>query len=464
MPQKEKNAALREFRESRPDLEAEFEREQAFVVALNNVIKKGPFDLGSGDTDLYQAFAWRNWQLLRNSGRFAVVIPRSALSGSALAQWRREILTRGAFADVCFLLNNQQWVFADVHPQYTIGLTVGEKGGQPVVRWAGPFNNESDFLAKAQDLAEVPAEEFLSWSNNVAFPLIPDPLSARIFRQMKRSPRFDQHDPEWEFRPFRELDATNDKSLLEFDTDSDRGRVPIYTGASFNLWNPAAGPPYAYAKESVLRRHFKEKLASAVDRARSVYFGMKFDQGVLPMDSARLAFRDIARATDSRTMICCLLPPGVSAVHKAPLIVRRAGTAKAEAALLGIMSSIPFDWATRRWVELTMSFELLNSFPVPRPALESGMGARIVQISGLLAAADERYRDWAAEVGVPVGAIKSQAEKDELLAEVDALVSLLYGLTDAEVCHVFATFHRGWDYDARLTAVLKHFGAWKDKA
>jgi hypothetical protein len=464
MQQKEKNAALREFRESRHDLEAEFEREQELVAALNNVIKKGPFDLGSGDTDLYQAFAWRNWQLLRNSGRFAIVIPRSALAGSALAHWRREILTRGSFADVCFLLNNQQWVFADVHPQYTIGLTVGEKSGQPVVRWAGPFNNEEDFLAKAHDLAEVPAEEFLSWSNNVAFPLIPDPLSAQIFRQMKRSPRFDQHGPDWEFRPFRELDATNDKSLLEFDTDSDRGRVPIYTGASFNLWNPVAGPPYAYAKESVLRRHFEEKLASAVDRARSVYFGMKFDKGVLPMDSARLAFRDIARATDSRTMICCLLPPGVSAVHKAPLIVRRAGTAKAEAALLGIISSVPFDWATRRWVELTMSFELLNSFPVPRPGLDGGLGARLVQISGLVAAVDERYANWASELGVPVGSITSQAEKDELLAELDAIVSLLYGLTADEVCHVFATFHRGWDYDARLTAVLKHFGAWKDKA
>jgi len=317
---------------------------------------------------------------------------------------------------------------------------------------------------KAADLAELPADEFVSWSNNVAFPLIPDPLSAEIFRKMKRSPRFDQKSPDWEFRPFRELDATGDKSILEFDTDSARERIPIYSGASFNLWSPDAGSPYAYAKDTVLRQHFKGKLAGAVERARSVYFGMKFPKGVLPMDSARLAFRDIARATDSRTMICCLLPPGVAAVHKAPLIVRMRGTVQAEAALLGIMSSIPFDWATRRWVELTMSFELLSSFPVPRPELNGGIGARVIQIAGLLAAVDERYSGWASELGVPVGSVETQTEKDALCAELDALVSLLYGLSEDQVEHVFATFHRGWKYEPRLEAVLGHYRTWKGKA
>ena len=60
--------------------------------------------------------------------------------------------------------------------------------------------------------------------------------------------------------------------------------------------------------------------------------------------------------------------------------------------------------------------------------------------------------------------MKSQAEKDELIAELDALVSLLYGLSEDQVEHVFATFHRGWDYEPRLQTVLKHYRAWKDKA
>ena len=88
----------------------------------------------------------------------------------------------------------------------------------------------------------------------------------------------------------------------------------------------------------------------------------------------------------------------------------------------------------------------------------------MVEIAGRLAAVDDRYADWAAEVGVPVGSVKTAAEKDDLIAELDALVSLLYGLTEDQVEHVFATFHRGWNYEPRLEAVLKHYRAWKGKA
>ena len=66
-----------------------------------------------------------------------------------------------------------------MEPRYTIGLTVIAKGGERVVRWAGPFANEKEFLAGAGELAEVPGDEFVSWSNTAAFPLIPDPVSAR---------------------------------------------------------------------------------------------------------------------------------------------------------------------------------------------------------------------------------------------------------------------------------------------
>lgn len=43
-----------------------------------------------------------------------------------------------------------------------------------------------------------------------------------------------------------------------------------------------------------------------------------------------------------------------------------------------------------------------------------------------------------------------------MIAELDAAVSLLYGLEEAEVRHIFETFHVGWDYSARLDAVLTH--------
>ncbi|MGW9022632.1 Eco57I restriction-modification methylase domain-containing protein, partial [Leucobacter chromiiresistens] len=339
--------------------------------------------------------------LLREGGRSAVVLPRGALSGSALARWRQQVLEEGSFADVCFLINTNKWIFEGVHGQYTVGLTVAERGGESIVRFAGPFGNEKDFIEHAADVAEVPTAEFVEWSSTAAFPLIPDPKSAEIFRLMKQQPRFDTARDGWEFRPFRELDATNDKKLLEFDVEEAKGRIPVYAGASFNLWDPDAGDPYAYSEPLFLRAHLENKLERAVRTARSAYYRVGFNNGELSLDRPRIAFRDIARSNDTRTTIAALIPPRTSATHKAPVLVRRRGDERSEAALLGIMASIPFDWFMRRWVELTMSYELLNASPVPSIDFTSRLGVRLVEIAGRLAAIDDRYAEWAADVGVP---------------------------------------------------------------
>ena len=86
---------------------------------------------------------------------------------------------------------------------------------------------------------------------------------------------------------------------------------------------------------------------------------------------ARIAFRDIARATDTRTAITTLLPAMVSVVHNAPYLVSPDGGARDEGFVVGVMSSIPFDWFVRRYVELHLTFELLSPFPVPRPSGDS---------------------------------------------------------------------------------------------
>lgn len=87
-----------------------------------------------------------------------------------------------------------------------------------------------------------------------------------------------------------------------------------------------------------------------------------------------------------------------------------------------------------------------------------------MEVTGRLAAVDDRYTEWAAEVGVPVGSVTTKSAKDDLTAELDAVVSLLYGLSEDQIEHIFATFHRGWDYQSRLEAVLTHYARWKGQA
>lgn len=466
MPQKERVEALKAFRASRPDLEKEYLQEIEVVARINQAVASGPYyGVGSAHLDLYQAFAWRFWELLRPDGRTGIVLPRGALSGSGLQLWRRNVIESGSFENVCFLANTGGWIFENVDGRYTVGLVVLHRGGNHSVSFCGPFTNERQFLESAGELSEVSGTDFLDWSATAAFPLIPDPSSAEIFLQMKRSPRFDSVREGWEFRPVQgDLNATADKDWLEFDVDEDRGRVPVLAGASFNLWDPSFGTPYAYSRPEVLRPALTTKVTRAVTSARSAYFGLKFEENELPMDRARIAFRDVTNQTNQRTVIATLLPAGNAFTHKAPVLVRRKGDEKAEAFLIGIMSSIPFDWYMRRWVELTMSFELLNPSPIPEYRPGSALSDRAVHVAGGLAAVDSRYDDWARAVSVEVGQAKTEPVRSDLIAELDALVALLYGLSREQVEHVFATFHRGWDYADRLAAVLEHYDHWKDAA
>ena len=467
LPQKEKNAALKDFQGDRPDLMAEYEAEVKTVDAFRAVLIKGPFPgLGSGgDPDLYQAFAWRNWQLLRKGGRSALVLPRGALSGSGLSSWRKRVLDNGAFADVCFLTNTGGWIFEGVHGSYTVGLTVIERGDDHAVRFCGPFNNAEQLARASELLAEVDATEFASWSANLAFPLLPSSVSAGIFQAMRRRGVFEDYLKLKGVRVVREFDTSLNKNLYAFaptETRSER----VLTGASFNLWEPEAGPPYSWVNDNEASTVLEERMDNQRKLVRSAFFGLtESDLKPRPWHKPRIVYRNVTNQTNRRTTVACLVPAGVYLVETAPyLYFPPAVSAKEVALVLGVMSSIPFDWASRRWVELHLTVQVLSTLPFPPFEPQSALSARASNISSLLAAVDDRFAGWASEAGVPVGSVKAGAEKDNLVAELDALVALLYGLSKEQTAHIFETFHRGWDYKPRLDAVLDHYAAWKDKA
>ncbi|NLG66316.1 MAG: hypothetical protein GX536_01225, partial [Actinobacteria bacterium] len=103
-----------------------------------------------------------------------------------------------------------------------------------------------------------------------------------------------------------------------------------------------------------------------------------------------------------------------------------------------------------------LNFHILYPFPIPNPPVDAPLRQRVQEISGLLAAVDERWADWAAAVGVPVGSVGAE-EKEDLIAELDAAVALLYGLEEPDIQIIFETFHAGWDYKPRLDGVLEHY-------
>jgi hypothetical protein len=154
-----------------------------------------------------------------------------------------------------------------------------------------------------------------------------------------------------------------------------------------------------------------------------------------------------------------LLPPKVFVTNKGPYFLWPRGDKRDQAFLLGVLSSIPLDWYARRFVELNVNFFIINPFPVPRPPRDDAGWQRVVQLAGRLACPDDRFAAWAEAVGVDCGPLAGD-EKEAMIHELDAVVARLYGLSEAQLVHIFETFHEGWDYQDRLDAVLRHYRAW----
>jgi hypothetical protein len=465
LPAAKRDAVVAALEEERPDLVRALETEREAVRTLSQVLTAGPFPgIGTGDLDLYKVFVWRNWQLLRPSGLLGLVLPRGALAAAGTAKWRKTVLEEGSFVDVCMLENRKGWVFDEIHQSTTITLTVVSKGKDNTVKFCGPFASLDEFLEGRTNPTIVPIAEFIGWSDSYTFPRVPDAYAGLILRKMKRYPRLDSTQG-FEFRPIAELHLTNDKQLFDVDIDVSEYPMPVIGGASFNLWNPDFSSPHAMADPGVLVPHLVAKAQRGSRQQRSAFTGLNIrSEKEHPLSAPRIAFRSISGSVYPRTFLTALMPPNIALVNSAPYLLRRNGDPADEAYLIGILSSIPFDWYVRRWIELNVNFFLLNPMPVPRPERDHPLRIRTVELSGRLAAVDERFADWAEAVDVPTGSLTDQPKHEAAVAELDALSALLYGLSWDDVLHIFKTFHRGWDYTERLAAVQVHFDRWESEA
>jgi hypothetical protein len=481
LPAAKREARIAELRSSRPDLLAELHKEQESEQRLSELLTNGPYpDMGKGDPDMYKAFCWRFWHLTHSDGSVGVVLPRAAFIGPGTEKFRLTVLDAGTVRDVTFLKNKREWVFKNVDPRYTIALLSFKRGGEAgdrVVSLRGPYADAGSYeRGIAREAATFSPEEAKGWAGSATFPLLPaDPVAVEVFEQMSEHPRLDLDEPgEWRTRPYRELDAANDKvkadgtRLMHFTEDPPEGYWPVYRGASFNLWTPDTGEYYAWADPAVVTEHLQDKRERSYQYAGSRSAFAEMDEAwvnnpeTLGCYRPRIAFRDVTNRTNSRTVITCLIPPERFLVHQAPYLLWPRGHNMNKSYLLGILSSIPLDWYSRRFVETHVTYGIFESLAIPRPATTDRLYKRVIKLAGRLAAVDDRFAGWAESVGVDYGPLPEE-QKQQMIYELDAVVAHLYGLTREHVEVIFETFHTGWDYEERLAAVLDYYDSWAER-
>ena len=275
------------------------------------------------------------------------------------------------------LLNSGGWVFPDAEHRYTLVLVAAALGGgDKTISVSSVADSRGSFDHIDEDRVEWRLEDLRQAIPDLAVPLLPSHRMATIFQRLSTShPRFDSGQGRVaclavgrirrDQRP--EVGPAQEPGRYEGEWRGQSTAAARSTCGSRRLWKAGRMDCSSCSNPRQDRRLQAE--APRVHR-----YGRRIPQSVhpRPWNTAHVAAHGsssakIARATDSRTVVAALPLPTSLRTTRLPSLVWPAGDDADVAYLLGVMSSVPFDWLARRRVEVNLNYFILNSLAVPRP-------------------------------------------------------------------------------------------------
>jgi hypothetical protein len=401
-------AAIQQAVLSRPGVAAMFEAYEADFDQLKRIAhrlyKHQRVRVATGSTagnlDLFRLFAERNMDLVAADGIVAVLMP-SAFHANEGATGIRQLYLQQSDLRWCLSFENRRRVF-DIDSRFKFDLIVACRPGPTHSLRCGFY---LDRIEDAADLDKIMiyTREFLASSGGPS--LTPMELRGhadlRVAETFLAQPgRLRAWCADHRIRFGCDLHMTADASCFQ---PVGAGDLILHEGKTFHqytdLWD--SKPRYSVAQAALQ--------PATADAARHY----------------RLAFRDIARSNDERTMIACIAPPGVVFGHTAT--VERSPWARPNTdalVLCALFNSFPFDWLVRQKAATHLSLYLLDALPVPRfsDTARRFLAHAALRLScnhaGYAALWQEQVRS---KQYIP-------APRSELRAQIDAVLADSYGL------------------------------------
>lgn len=397
-------------------------------IAIVNGKKAG------SDINLYKLFVEQCHHLLRTGGQCGIVIPSGIYTDLGAKQLREMLFTESNITGL-FCFENRKEIFEGVHRSFKFVVLTYQKGGKTASFPAAFMRHD------VQELERFPKEGGLDISVDLVRKLSPDSLSITEFVKKRdldisskaaRYPLLGEFLPKfWNISLQSEFHMTNDSYL--FKTTPANGRMPLYEGKMIWQFNHAFSDPRYWVSE-------KEARAAVIGRTED-------DGRILDYQDYRLGFRKIASSTNERTLIAAIIPPNFHAENfQSVKMYDKDGCCLLEKKVLfylcGIWNSFVVDYFLRLRVSANINFFYVYQLPVPRLTEKDSTFGPVVERAARLICTTPEFDDLAKEVGLGSHkkAVRDEAQRAALRAELDGLVAHLYGLTEDEFAHILSTF------------------------
>ena len=353
---------------------------------------------GDGHANLFQLFVGRALGLVRDGGRLGLVLPWGFAVDHGCAALRRHIFDRTS-VDTFASLDNRDGVFP-IHRSLKFLLftttTAGSTDAVPC-RLGMRSPEQLDTIPDAGDRhgpLVVPRsliERFCG--SGLAVPEIRTMLDLQIVSSIAGAiPALGDADG-WNVHFGRELNATEDRRHF---TDAVRG-LPVIEGKQI--------APFVVDVSGARCRLPIRAACRLLDPPRT-------------FRRSRLAYRDVASATNRITLIAAIVPRGTVTTHTL-FCIKAAVSDDVQQFLCGMFNSYVANYLVRLRVTTHVSAAVIDRLPVPKPPVMSPLFQEVVQLSRRL----------------------SQAPEDRASAgRLQAISAHLYGIDAHTFRHILDTF------------------------
>jgi len=424
----------------------QFERQDRISDALFTV-HRAEVDgnlAGRGTYDAYMLFVERSLRVLIAGGFFGEVLPSGVHANEGSTGVRRLLLDESSLQG-CFCFENRRGLF-EIDSRYKFAALTARQGPSTDSFACAFYLQELEWLAsKAGALRytrqfveatggaclaflELRSQEDAAvaetcFQHTLTFRSLSHRLGLKISQEVNMT--YDAH----RFAAAPSIVRSDSRQPEVAAELRRRGYLPLHEGKTFHQFDDRWGdaPRYVVSLDAV--------------QDKPAWTG--------PARFFRIAFRDIARSTDERTGIFCLLPPGVLLGNTAPVEREPEKRANAHALVLeAVADSFAFDWHIRQRAAVHVNLFIVNGCPVPplRELQERGLAHLALRLS----CNHEGYRPlWKEQLGdewrepVTKGRWPVLGGEDARLvvrAPIDALVAAAYGLSREQYKHVLGSF------------------------
>ena len=326
---------------------------------------------GDGHANLYQLFVERALTLTRPGGRVAMVVPCGFALDHGCARLRSALLDRTSI-DTFVTVENREALFP-IHRALKFLLMTATRGEATRSIPCRSGIRSSAELEQIPDLGDdhaidLPRSIVQQFSGDqLAIPEIRCPSDVAILgRTVFGFPPLSSEEG-WRVRFGRELNATDDSQ--HFVNRPMRECVPVLEGKQIQ--------PFI-ARVDRATRYIPALTARKLLGSRS-------------FEKPRLAYRDVASASNRLTLIAAVVPPHVVTTHTL-FCSKGEIDSDLQLYLCGILNSFVANYLVRMRVGTHVTVAIMERLPVPRPPIDSSVFRRIVALTNrvMTTPADER--------------------------------------------------------------------------